>query len=110
MFGSFSRRLCGRDHRAAKHSHDGNIFRINAVAYAAFGPTHVHFTTFDIYGRYEVTQHLNLHASILNATNTHAPADWVTYASPILSTPYNPSLHQSGAVGPFFNLGATYTF
>ena len=69
-----------------------------------------HFTTFDIYGRYDVTQHLNLHASILNATNTHAPADWVTYASPILSTPYNPSLHQSGAVGPFFNLGATYTF
>jgi iron complex outermembrane receptor protein len=69
-----------------------------------------HFTTFDIYGRWDVTQHLNLHASVLNATNTHIPYDWATYAAPNAWLPYNPSLHQAGAVGPFFNLGVTYTF
>ncbi len=69
-----------------------------------------HFTTLDIYGRYDVTEHLNLHASIINATNTHIPLDWVTYASPSNSLPWNPTLHQQGAIGPFFNLGVTYNF
>ncbi len=69
-----------------------------------------HFTTLDIYGRYDFTEHLNVHGSVLNATNTHIPLDWVTYASPTPFLPYNPSLHQSGAVGPFFTLGVTYTF
>lgn len=69
-----------------------------------------HFTTLDIYGRWDVTEHLNLHASVLNATNTHIPLDWVTYAAPNAWLPYNPSLHEAGAVGTFFNLGVTYTF
>jgi iron complex outermembrane receptor protein len=69
-----------------------------------------HFTTFDIYGRFDVTEHLNLHASVLNATNTHIPLDWATYGSPNAWLPYNPSLHQQGAIGPFFTLGVTYSF
>jgi iron complex outermembrane recepter protein len=68
-----------------------------------------HFTTFDLYGRFDISEHLNLHASVLNATNTHIPLDQVTYAYPGF-VPFNPSLHSQGAIGPFFSLGATYTF
>jgi iron complex outermembrane receptor protein len=69
-----------------------------------------HFTTLDIYGRWDLTEHLNLHGSVTNATNTHIPYDWVTYASPTAFLPYNPSFHQQGAIGPFFTLGVTYNF
>ena len=75
-----------------------------------------HFTTLDLYGRVDVTEHLNIHASILNVTNTHAPPDWATYgggggvAPGTGSVPWNPSLHLQGAIGPFFNLGVTYKF
>jgi len=82
----------------------------SGVVPANVGCTVKHFTTFDIYGRYDVTEHLNLHASILNATNTHIPLDWNTYAAPNAWLPYNPSLHQQGAIGPFFTLGVTYKF
>src|SRR5262249_6033670 len=72
--------------------------------------TVAHFTTLDLYGRWDVTQHLNLHGSIINATNTHIPYDWVTYASPNPFLPWNPSLHQQGAVGPFLTAGIDYSF
>jgi hypothetical protein len=72
--------------------------------------TVAHFTTFDLYGRWDATEHLNLHGSVLNATNTHIPYDWATYAAPNVWLPWNPSLHQQGAIGPFFTLGVTYTF
>jgi iron complex outermembrane receptor protein len=75
-----------------------------------------HFTTLDLYGKIDVTEHLNIHASILNVTNTHAPLDWATYGGGggvtpgTGSVPWNPSLHLQGAIGPFFNLGVTYKF
>jgi len=69
-----------------------------------------HFTTVDLYGRWDVTEHLNFHGSVINATNTHIPYDWVTYAAPNVWVPWNPSLHAQGAIGPYFNLGVTYTF
>jgi iron complex outermembrane receptor protein len=69
-----------------------------------------HYITFDLYGRFEVTKHLNLHGSVLNVFNEKAPLDWVTYGGALGQAPWNPSLHTQGAIGPFFSLGATYKF
>ncbi len=69
-----------------------------------------HFTTLDLYGRYNITDNLNLHASVVNATNAKAPLDWGTYGGALGEVPWNPSLHQQGAVGAFFTLGVTYKF
>jgi iron complex outermembrane receptor protein len=69
-----------------------------------------HFTTLDLYGRYDITDNFNVHASVLNATNAKAPLDWGTYGGALGEVPWNPSLHQAGAVGAFFLLGATYKF
>jgi iron complex outermembrane receptor protein len=69
-----------------------------------------HFTTFDLYGRYDVTDKLNLHASVLNVFDTKAPLDWATYGGALGAVPWNPSLHTQGAIGAFFTLGVTYKF
>jgi iron complex outermembrane recepter protein len=65
-----------------------------------------HFIDFDIYARYDVSKQLSVHASVLNAFNEKAPADWETYGGG--NAPYDPSLHTQGAIGPFFNLGVTF--
>jgi iron complex outermembrane receptor protein len=69
-----------------------------------------HFTTFDLYGRFAVGKHLDIHGSVLNVFNAKAPLDWVTYGGALGIAPWNPSFHYQGAVGPVFTLGATYTF
>ena len=69
-----------------------------------------HFTTFDLYGRFTIGKHLDIHGSVLNVFNAKAPLDWVTYGGALGLAPWNPSLHSQGAVGPMFTLGATYTF
>jgi iron complex outermembrane recepter protein len=69
-----------------------------------------HFTTLDLYGRYDVSEHLSLHASATNVFNTKAPLDWATYGGQGGLVPFNPSLHLQGAIGAFFSLGATYNF
>lgn len=69
-----------------------------------------HFTTFDLYGRYDVTDKLNLHGSVLNVFNAQAPLDWATYGGALGAVPWNPSLHTQGAIGAFFTLGVTYKF
>ena len=56
-----------------------------------------------------MTKRWTVHGSILNVFNRDAPLDFQTYGS-AASTFYNPALHQSGAVGRYFNIGATYTF
>ena len=56
--------------------------------------------------------------SIQNAFNAKAPFDFETYGAwsgqqPNATNngvPYNPSLHQIGAVGPFWSLGFIYQF
>lgn len=68
-----------------------------------------HFTTFDLYGRANVTEKLSIHASVLNAFNTKGPLDWATYGGGG-AVPWNPALHSQGAIGAFFTLGATYKF
>jgi iron complex outermembrane recepter protein len=67
-----------------------------------------HFTTVDLFGRYDVSSHLSLHGSIINLFDNKAPLDWGTYAA--ANAPFNPSMHLQGAIGMFFSVGATYNF
>lgn len=68
------------------------------------------FTTFDLYGRFDINQRLSVHASVINLFNASAPLDWTTYGGDRGNVPWNPSFHLQGAVGRYFNVGATYTF
>jgi iron complex outermembrane recepter protein len=67
-----------------------------------------HFTSFNLYGSYAVTDHFSMHASIRNLFNTQPPVDLETYGGGALYR-YT-TLDQDGAVGRFFLLGATYRF
>lgn len=64
------------------------------------------FTTVDLFGRWDVTKQWQVTAAIANLFDRLAPLDVQTYGR----VNYNPSLHQSGAVGRYFTLGARYTF
>jgi len=77
---------------------------------ANVGCTVGHFITFDLYGSYDITKHLNVHASAINLFNEKAPLDYVTYGGALGAVPWNPSLHLQGAIGQFFSLGATFRF
>jgi len=66
-----------------------------------------HFTDVDVYGKWTVGEHLSVHGSVLNLFNRAPPLDYTTYGG---TGAYNPSFHQAGAVGRYFNLGATYRF
>ncbi|UKE49665.1 TonB-dependent receptor [Xanthomonas translucens] len=63
------------------------------------------FTTFDLSGRWNVTEAFELNASVQNVFDRIAPLDPSTYGG----INYNP-LHFSGAVGRYFTVGAKYTF
>jgi iron complex outermembrane recepter protein len=67
-----------------------------------------HFTTVDLFAKYEFSSHLSVHGSILNLFDNKAPLDWGTYAA--AGTPFNPSFHEQGALGMTFSVGATYNF
>jgi iron complex outermembrane receptor protein len=64
------------------------------------------FTTVDLFGRWNVSKQWEVTAAIANIFDRLAPLDVQTYGR----INYNPSLHQSGAVGRYFTLGARYTF
>jgi len=63
------------------------------------------FTTFDLSGRWAVTDEFELNLSVQNLFDRIAPLDPVTYGA----INYNP-LHFSGAIGRYFTVGAKYTF
>jgi len=67
------------------------------------------FTYIDLYGQYAFTKKFSMHAAVLNVFGTDPPVDLTTYGS-AANTSYNPALHQAGAVGRFFNIGASYAF
>ncbi|WP_236905934.1 TonB-dependent receptor [Collimonas pratensis] len=64
------------------------------------------FTTVDMFGRWDVNKQWQVTAAIANLFDRLAPLDVQTYGR----INYNPSLHQSGAVGRYFTVGARYTF
>lgn len=73
------------------------------------------FTTFNFTGKYEVSKQLSLSGSIVNLFDRRAPYDLQTFGSTgngaqYGGAPYNPALHQDGAVGRYLTVGASYTF
>jgi iron complex outermembrane receptor protein len=67
------------------------------------------FTDIDLYAQYAFTKSFSVHGSVLNLLGTDPPVDLTTYGAPA-NLAYNPAMAQAGAVGRFFNVGATYTF
>ncbi|MDH0273233.1 MULTISPECIES: TonB-dependent receptor [unclassified Stenotrophomonas] len=63
------------------------------------------FTTFDLSGRWNITDAFELNASVANVFDRIAPLDPTTYGG----VNYNP-MHFSGALGRYFTVGAKYTF
>ncbi len=68
------------------------------------------FTTTNLNLQYKASANLTLRASILNLFDKQPPIDVGTYGNAGAQTSYNASLHQAGAVGRFFSVGANYTF
>ena len=68
------------------------------------------FTTTNLNVQYRVTDKLTLKGTILNFFGKQPPYDVSTYGNAGTQTSYNASLHQAGAIGRFFSVGAAYTF
>ncbi len=68
------------------------------------------FLSTDLNVTYKVNSNLSLRASILNLFDRQPPIDVATYGNAGAVTAYNASLHQAGAVGRFFSIGASYSF
>jgi iron complex outermembrane receptor protein len=67
------------------------------------------FVETNLYASYALSDHLLVHGAITNAFNREAPVDAQTYGGGG-GYPYDPSLHQDGAIGRFFLVGANYKF
>jgi iron complex outermembrane receptor protein len=67
-----------------------------------------HFTDVNFYAAYQASDHLQVHGSITNLFGSVPPVDLQTYGGGA-ELAYT-TLHQDGAVGRFFLLGATYKF
>lgn len=68
------------------------------------------FMSTDLNMTYKLTNQWTLKASILNLFDRQPPIDVATYGNANAMTSYNASLHQAGAIGRFFSIGANYTF
>ncbi len=68
------------------------------------------FMSTDINAVYRVNKNLTIKASILNAFDRQPPIDVATYGNATAQTAYNATLHQAGAVGRYFSIGASYSF
>ncbi len=73
------------------------------------------FTSVNLTAHYDITKQWRVHAGIVNLFNRQAPFDLQTFGSAgngagVGGAPYNPALAQDGAVGRFYNIGASYTF
>jgi iron complex outermembrane receptor protein len=68
-----------------------------------------HFTDVNLYASYAATDHLSVHAAITNLFNTQPPVDLATYGG-AGGLAYDSALHQDGAVGRFFLIGANLKF
>jgi iron complex outermembrane receptor protein len=68
------------------------------------------FTTTNLNLQYKVNNNLTLRAAVLNLFDKQPPIDVGTYGNAGAQTSYNASLHQAGAIGRYFSLGASYQF
>lgn len=68
------------------------------------------FVSTDLNVSYKVNKNLTIRGSILNLFDRQPPIDVATYGNANNLTAYNATLHQAGAVGRFFSLGANYQF
>jgi len=68
------------------------------------------FTATNLNVQYRLSENLTLRGAILNLFDKAPPYDVGTYGNAGVQTSYNASLHQPGAIGRFFTLGANYTF
>jgi iron complex outermembrane receptor protein len=60
---------------------------------------------------YKVSPNLTLKGTILNLFDRQPPIDAATYGSAGNNlSQYNSAMHQAGAIGRFFSIGANYTF
>ena len=74
------------------------------------------FTYVNFNFQYQWNKQWQFLATIQNAFNAKAPVDMETYGASSgqqpnainNGVPYNPALHQIGAVGPFWSLGFVY--
>ena len=66
------------------------------------------FMTANVTAGYKFSKQLAVHLTVDNLFNRQPPADLNTYGGGAL--PYNPSMHQAGAIGRFLNAGLTYSF
>jgi iron complex outermembrane recepter protein len=69
-----------------------------------------YFLETDVYGSYQLTSQLELHASVTNLFNKTPPVDVMTYGSGSYFYPYDAAMHQDGAVGRYFLVGFNYDF
>jgi iron complex outermembrane recepter protein len=65
------------------------------------------FVDVDLYAEYTFGDHFRVHGAILNVFDKPPPLDMQTYGS---AGNYSNAFHDAGAIGRFFNIGATYTF
>ncbi len=75
------------------------------------------FTSTNLSLQYRLSPAFTLRGSVVNLFDKEPPVDLNTYggsganaSSNGSGTPYNPSLHQAGAVGRFFSVGVDYKF
>ncbi len=68
------------------------------------------FMSTDLNAVYKVNKNWTIKASILNAFDRAPPIDVATYGNAGTQTAYNATLHQAGAVGRYFSIGAAYAF
>ncbi|MES2038197.1 MAG: TonB-dependent receptor [Pseudomonadota bacterium] len=84
----------------------GDCLDVDANGKPYLGCRIASFTTVDVFGKWKMSKNLEFTASITNLFDKMAPLDVQTYGR----INYNPSLHQSGAVGRYWNIGGRYTF
>jgi iron complex outermembrane recepter protein len=83
---------------------------VTALPSAWYQYCNVHqFIDANLYLNYAATSKLSVHGAITNLFNADAPVDLQTYGGGA-ELRYDAALHQDGAVGRFFLVGATYKF
>jgi iron complex outermembrane receptor protein len=85
----------------------GECLDVNPVTSVPYANCRVaSFTTLDLFTKWKISKKWEITGSIANLLDRMSPLDVQTYGR----INYNPSLHQSGAVGRYFTIASRYTF